>query len=327
MTDSIPTDLQLYHFVDDLEKSLSEKVDLDIDCDEIILCGVGGSAVSGDFAADCCYAESKVPIRLIKYPDLPEWADSRTLAVVSSYSGNTAETLEMYNQAKARGCRIVVITSGGVLMDAAKAAGDDMMPLPAGMHPRHAIGFMIGYTLAVIRCAGGPDLSDRIKGFIPALREYRDAVSSENGQAMAIAEGIMGTVPVICSDSYMRSVAFRWKTQVNENSKFVAFCESEPELRGHIGAWSRDPRRECTVIVLRGDIPDPAALDDDASSMHGGQRVMVVHIDGATPLENMFRAIILGDYVSVHMAEIRGIDAAEVKPVMQMKAKLRELGY
>lgn len=327
MTDSIPTGLQLYHFVDDLEKSLSEKVDLDIDCDEIILCGVGGSAVSGDFAADCCYEESKVPIRLIRYPDLPEWADSRTLAVLSSYSGNTAETLEMYRQAKARGCRIVVITSGGILMDKARAAGDDMMPLPVGMHPRHAIGYMIGYTLAVIRCAGGPDLSDRIKGFIPALREYRDSVSSENGQAMAIVEGIMGTVPVICSDSYMRSVAFRWKTQVNENSKFVAFCESEPELRGHIGAWSQDPRRECTVIVLRGDIPDPAALDDDIASMHGDQRAMVVHIDGATPLENMFRAIILGDYVSVHMAGIRGIDAAEVKPVMQMKAKLRELGY
>lgn len=81
------------------------------------------------------------------------------------------------------------------------------------------------------------------------------------------------------------------------------------------------------MIVLRGDIPDPAALDDDVASMHGDQRTMVVHIDGATPLENMFRAIILGDYVSVHMAEIRGIDAAEVRPVMQMKAKLRELGY
>ncbi len=328
MTDSIPTDRQLYHFVDDLEKSLSEKVDLDIDCDEIILCGVGGSAVSGDFAADCCYEESKVPIRLIKYPELPVWADSRTLAVVSSYSGNTAETLEMYHQAKARGCRTVVITSGGILMDEAKANGDDMMPLPVGMHPRHAIGYMIGYTLAVIRCAGGPDPSDRIKGFIPALRDYRDTVSSKNGQAMAIAKAVMGTVPVICSDSYMRSVAFRWKTQVNENSKFVAFCESEPELgRCHFRAWSQDPRKECTVIVLRGDIPGPAALDDDISLLHDGQSAMVVHIDGASPLENMFRAIILGDYVSVFMAEIRGIDAAEVKPVMQMKAKLRELGY
>ncbi len=328
MTDSIPTHLQLYHFVDDLEKSLSEKVDLDIDCDGIILCGVGGSAVSGDFAADCCYMESKVPIRLIKYPDLPAWAGPSTLAVVSSYSGNTAETLEMYRQAKARGCRTVVITSGGILMDEAKGHGDDMMPLPAGMHPRHAIGYMIGYTLAVIRCAGGPDLSGRIGEFIPALREYRDSVSSENGRAMVIAKALMGTVPVICSDSYMRSVAFRWKTQVNENSKFVAFCESEPEFgRCCGGAWAKDPRDGCTVIVLRGDVPDPAVLDSDIDLMRDSQSAMVVRIDGKTPLENMFRAIILGDYVSVFMAEIRGIDAAEVKPVMQVKAKLRELGY
>ncbi len=328
MTDSIPTGLQLYHFVDDLERSLSEKVDFDIDCDEIILCGVGGSAVSGDFAADCCYDESKVPIRLIKYPDLPEWVDSRTLAVVSSYSGNTAETLEMYHQAKARGCRIVVITSGGVLMSEARDSGDDMMPLPVGMHPRHAIGYMIGYTLAVIRCAGGPDLSDRIRRFIPSLREYRDAVSSPEGQATAIAKEFMGSVPIICSDSYMRSVAFRWKTQVNENSKFVAFCESEPEFGAcHADAWSDAPRRECIVAVLRGDIPEPAPLDALVGSMHPEQKVMVIPIDGATPLENMFRAIILGDYVSVFMAEIRGIDAAEVRPVMQMKAKLHKLGY
>lgn len=327
MTDSIPTDLQLYHFVDDLEKSLSKKIKLDIDCDKIILCGVGGSAVSGDFVADCCYEGSKVPIRLVRYPYLPEWTDSRTLAVVSSYSGNTVETLEMYNQAKARGCRIVVITSGGILMDAAIAAGDDTMRLPVGMHPRHAIGYMIGYTLAVIRCAGGPDLSDRIKDFIPALRDYRDTVSSENGQAMKIAKDIIGTVPVMCSDSYMRSVAFRWKTQINENSKFVAFCESEPEFRGNIDAWSQDPHEECTVIVLRGNIPDVVALDEDVLSMHGDQKIIVIHIDGATPLESMFRAIILGDYVSVCMAKIRGIDAAEVKPVIQLKAKLHNLGY
>ena len=94
---------QLYHFVDDLEKSLSYDPREVFDCDSILLCGVGGSAVSGDFAADCCYAESSKFLCLMKYPELPSWVGPRTLAIVSSYSGNTAETMHMYHQAKARG--------------------------------------------------------------------------------------------------------------------------------------------------------------------------------------------------------------------------------
>ena len=116
----ISTRDQLFHFTDDLEASLDYDPGETFDCDNIILCGVGGSAVSGDFAADCCFTESLVPIRLSKYPDLPSWVGPRTLAVVSSYSGNTAETMEMYRQAKTRGSTVVAVTSGvaGLLLSA-----------------------------------------------------------------------------------------------------------------------------------------------------------------------------------------------------------------
>ena len=169
MTPSIPTDVQLFNFVDDLEASLGFDPGSRYDCDNIILCGVGGSAVSSDFATDCCLVDSVKPIRLIKYPDLPSWASDRTLAVISSYSGNTAETLEMYRQAKSKGCAVVAITSGGALKEEAVRGGDELVMLPEGMHPRHAIGYMIGYTLAVIHAAGGPDLSDAIRGFTSSV--------------------------------------------------------------------------------------------------------------------------------------------------------------
>ena len=158
----IPLKDQLHGFIDDLERSLRFRLDSTIDCDNIILCGVGGSAVSGDFAADCCYSESTKPIILVKYPDLPEWVGSRTLAVISSYSGNTAETLHMHDQAKARGCTIVNVTSGGKLKGIAEESGEMLITLPCDMQPRHAVGYMIGYTLEVIRSAGGPDFTERI---------------------------------------------------------------------------------------------------------------------------------------------------------------------
>ena len=331
---SISTRDQLFHFTDDLEASLDYDPGETFDCDNIILCGVGGSAVSGDFAADCCFTESVKPIRLSKYPDLPRWVGSRTLAIVSSYSGNTVETMEMYRQAKERGCIVVVVTSGGLLRVAAEGAGDKLVLLPEGMHPRHAIGFMIGYTLAVIHAAGGPDLSGRIKEFIPALKLFRDEVALPSGcLARQLAADLAGKVPVICSDSSMRSVAFRWKTQINENSKFVAFCDSVPSFnRGSLATWCETIRDNYLLILLVGTddsmCNNTSYLEAAASTLRESEApVKVIRLGGDSTLENMFRAIILGDYMSIYMAERRGVDAAEVRPVMQMKAKLSNLGY
>ena len=325
---------QLFHFTDDLEASLDYDPGVTFDCDNIILCGVGGSAVSGDFAADCCFSESVKPIRLSKYPDLPKWVGPRTLAVVSSYSGNTAETMEMYRQAKERGCIIVAVTSGGLLKNVAEGAGDKLVLLPEGMHPRHAIGFMIGYTLAVIRAAGGPDLSDGIKEFIPALRLFRDQHALPPGcLARQLAADLAGKVPVVCSDSSMGSVAFRWKTQINENSKFVAFCDSVPSFsRGSLATWCETICDNYMLILLVGTddsmCNSTAYLEAASSTLSESEApVKVIRLGGESTLENMFRAIILGDYMSIYMAERRGIDAAEVRPVMQMKAKLSNLGY
>ncbi len=323
----IPLKEQLHGFVDDLERSMHFKLDTEIDCDSIILCGVGGSAVSGDFAADCCYCESVKPIVLVKYPELPEWVDGRTLAVISSYSGNTAETLYMREQAVARGCTIVNVTSGGKLKEVAEQNGEMLITLPRDMQPRHAVGYMIGYTLEVIRVAGGPDLTDRILGFIPSLRTYRDSNALGEGcQAKVLAETLMDHVPVVCSDACMRSVAYRWKTQFNENAKYVAFCDSEPGFGlESLDLWVGGAGGSCIPVLLIGcDGPEGSNTLEDAVERLDGSGIpyVAVRLGGRSDLENMFRAIILGDYVSMYMAHIRGIDPAEVRPVMQLKAKL-----
>lgn len=324
---SLTVSEQLFHFVDDLERSLDFRPGVEFDCDDIVLCGVGGSAVSGDIAADCCYTRCRKRIHLMKYPDLPAWVGPRTLAVVSSYSGNTAETLSMYEQARASGCQIVTVTSGGKLGDLAEKNGDIMVPLPTEMQPRHAIGYMIGYTLAVIQAAGGPDLSDEIREFIPRLREYRDSETLTDGcTAMQLASAYAGNVPVICSDSSMKSVSFRWKTQINENSKFVAFCDSLP---GPLCMGiSRGSCRDNFIITFLIGCDDDMSmstdvLEDACRALESkGMVHKAVRLGGSSTMENMFRAVILGDYVSMYMAQARGIDPAEVRPVMQMKAKL-----
>lgn len=273
---------------------------------------------------DCYFESSPRLLRLVREPKIPAWAGPRTLAVVSSYSGNTAETLEMYRQAREKGCRIIAVTSGGRLHELAEENGDLEASLPKAMQPRHAIGYMIGYTMAAIRAAGAPDLSGEIRSFIPSLRRYRDENTLPEGcVARRIATLLEGHVPVVLSDQYNRSAAFRWKTQFNENSKMVAFCDSVP---GFIAcgaqSWISEGRDNYTLLVLRNH--RTAEMDEVVGKLSGSGNHLVIDLGGSSEMEGLFRAIILGDYISMYIAQSRGIDPAEVRPVMQMKAKLSQ---
>ena len=124
MSDLIPTSKQLHDFVDDLERCLNINFDKKIDCDNIVLCGMGGSAISGNVVADCCLRASNKQIVAIMNTTLPNWISKRTLVVISSYSGNTLETLESYRQVLEIGCKRVVITAGGLLEKLARKNGE-----------------------------------------------------------------------------------------------------------------------------------------------------------------------------------------------------------
>lgn len=320
----LSTSEQLHAFVDDLGRTLGTDAGCSLGCRDIILCGMGGSAITSDVVADICSSVCDKQITVVRSPLLPSWVGRGTLAVISSYSGNTAETLEMYHRAMMKGCTVVVLTSGGKLMEMAVRDGAHIMTLPEGLHPRHSIGYMIGYTLAIMKAAGCPDMSDAIRDILPSLRDYRSMLEGELSIARTLAAEYLDHVPVICSDSRMRSVVFRWKTQFNENSKYVAFCNQLPEFI-HCGAdsWAGVPDDNFSLTILRACGDDPSvdrAIDTLSDS---GAVFRVIDLGGASEMEDMFRAIMLGDYISIYMAEMRGIDSAEVKPVMLMKGRLK----
>jgi len=329
----MPTAKQLFHFTDDLEASLRYNLNCTFDCESILLCGMGGSAISSDVVAECCFIDSKKPIHVLKYPCLPAWVGPSTLTVISSYSGKTSETLEMYHQALAKNCQVIIITSGGALRQEAIQHSNRLIILPEGMHPRHAIGYMIGYTAAIVRAAGGPDMTEQIESFIPALRDYRDAISKKKsgGQAWDLAQAYRDNIPIICSDNSMRAVVLRWKTQLNENSKKVAFCAVIPELN-HCGLkayLSREhPKYLPTIIENTNDRMCRYAqtiVDTERAMTKNNIRFERVTLGGQSSIENMMRAIILGDYTSMFLAEIRGIDPSDVPAVTQLKVKLGEV--
>ena len=321
----LPTDEQLYHFVDNLEESIRFDFKSLGNVDSILMCGMGGSSISADIVLDLCFDKSRIPIRCMKYSEMPSWAGPSTLVICSSYSGNTQETISAYDQAVACGCKVVVVTAGGKLKDRAVRDSSSLILMPDNMHPRHSIGFMVGYTLAVIKSTGACDITESIASCISSLRDYRDAIMPKgDGKAWSMAEVLQKKVPIMLSDMSLRSVSFRWKTQINENAKYIAFTNQIQEFnRCALEAWNADHGSNGYLLVLSGN-SDPR-LDNVISKMDEyGCEYHVERFEGETDVENLFRAIILGDYISMYMAEIRGIDAGIVPPIVRLKQLLNE---
>lgn len=321
----IPTSEQLYHFVDDLEKTLSFSFEIEGEFDDILLCGMGGSAISSDIVSDLCFEHSRIPIRVSKYSEIPRWAGPRTLVICSTYSGNTQESVAAYEGAVAAGCKVIAITAGGLLMDLAERDGTCIIPMPTDMHPRHSIGYMIGYTLAVVQAVSGCDITDSIRECIQSLREYRDEIMpKKTGKAWRMAESLVGRVPLMLSDMSLRSVAFRWKTQFNENAKYIAFTNQSHEFNScALDVWSADECSNGYLVVLSGS--DSPELEDVMARMdERGCQYHVERFDGRSVVENKFMALILGDYISMYMAEIQGIDSGPVPPISRLKELLKE---
>lgn len=321
---TLSVDEQLFHFVDDLEKAVGYNVQIDGEFDDILMCGMGGSAISSDIVAALCYPVSNIPIRVIKYPMLPKWAGEKTLVICSSYSGNTQETISVYEKALAQRCHVIVITAGGKLRE--KSGNDDVpcIELPDNMHPRHSIGYMIGYTLAVVRAAGGPDLSNDILDCIPSLRDYRDKVCNPGaGRAWEMAQSFKDKLPIILSDELMKPIALRWKTQINENAKNVAFNNEMQEFNTcAIDAWKKVQNINCSLLILQDNTGNP---DGSIMKLHRENCLFGMEcFDSDSRTENMFRALILGDYISMYVAKMRGIGAGDVPPITFLKGLLKE---
>ena len=314
--------------VDDLEKSTSQLLRIPkMEFDNILVCGMGGSAIGGDIVADCLAPVSKVPVKVIRFPMMPNWADEHSLVVVSSYSGNTRETLEVYSQAIKKNCKVVAVTSGGQLMKECGVNNTPCVAVKTGIQPRNAVGYTVGYMFNIIATVGGPDILDDIRKCIPSLRKYVNVLKQPDGEPKKIAAHIRASVPVIYSTSNLYSVAGRWRAQCNENSKIIAFD-------GHIPDTNHNDilgfTKECGVGVK------PVLLVEDSTSKlmrdlvnatistfrNNGIKPYVVRISGKTVIERVFRAMLLGDFISLHLAFFKDIDPSDVSSIKTLKDML-----
>jgi glucose/mannose-6-phosphate isomerase len=299
----------------------------------VTFCGMGGSAVAGDLVRSVFRERLGVPVEVSRSPVLPEYCGPHTLVVCSSYSGNTAETLASFREAVRRGCRTLVVSSGGVISDEAAAAGVPVVRVPSGFQPRAALGHLGFASLGALEAVGlvppsAADVDETVALLERMLASFASDVPSVDNPAKALAERIGGRVPVIWGAEGIASVAaMRWKTQMNENAKIPAFWASMSELdHNEVVGWTAPLGERFAVIGLRhpGEDPElsprfPLSFD---IARDAGAAIEEVWSSGDSPLARLMTLIATGDATSVYVALSRDVDPTPVTVIERLKSAL-----
>jgi glucose/mannose-6-phosphate isomerase len=299
----------------------------------VTYCGMGGSAVAGDVLRSLFRARLRLPIEVNRAPELPGYCGPSTLVVTCSYSGGTSESLAAFDEALARGCRTIALTSGGALAAKAEAAGTPVVLVPGGLMPRAALGHLAFALLGALEAAGllprlGADVDEAVAEMRRLVDDLAPGVPTDRNAAKRIAGAIGDRVPVIWgAEGFAAVAADRWRTQWNENAKMPAFSAALPELdHNQVVGWSRGMGRRFAVIALRHDDehPDvavrfPLSLD---IARDAGAEAVEVRSSGRSSLARLFSLVVLGDFASTYVGLARGVDPSPIEAIARLKAAL-----
>ena len=303
----------------------------------IVVSGLGGSAIGGDLLRAYLADEIGVPIAVSRNYVLPEYVNERSLVVVSSYSGNTEETISSHRDAVKRKAKVLCITSGGSVKAFAVKKKQPVIDIPGGLPPRAALGYSFFPTLIVLSKLGFFKSKKKDIGETIALLKENAAVygdpASMNNPALSIAQSLHGKLPVVYSSvDRFDAVNVRWRGQISENAKSLAYGHVFPELdHNEIVGWEvlKDSMKKIHVVILRdnGDNPRIQLRMDITKNVirDFADGITEVRSEGKSVLTRMFSLLYLGDWVSFYLAMLNGVDPTPVKKIDFLKNELAKV--
>lgn len=305
----------------------------------VAICGMGGSGIAGDLVVGAYRERLRRPVQVLRDYYVPGWLGEDTLVVLSSYSGETEETLTAASQATERNAPCVAITSGGKLGTFYRDMGIPVIDLPPGLQPRAALLRLLVPLVVVLSRFGvipdaAADLDDARAAVGRAVAANEPAVPADANPAKNLAAGLLGTVPVFWGAELTAAVAQRFKGQINENAKTPAYWGVLPEVDhneicGFAGMGEFGPMNRLVLlrdehhhrqVIRRFDLTRELVEGDI-----GG--VLEVAGTGRTALGRVLELVTLADYASLYLGLLRGVDPGPVEAIGALKGRLADTGY
>ncbi len=296
---------------------------------KVYVAGLGGSGIGANFVAEFIRDECPIPYLVGKGYSVPHYIDENTLVILSSYSGNTEETLEAFSHMKESGAKIVVISGGGKLIAAAKEMGLDYIQVPGDWpSPRACLGYSLVQQLFVMHKLGFISTAtiDGIRSSANLLQFDQEEIQE---QAKGIAVKLNNKIPVIYTTDRMEAVAVRFRQQVNENSKMLCWHHVIPEMNhNELVGWT-DKNDDLVVIYFRNkdDYKRNQVRMDINKEIISKYTPNIIELwsKGKNLVEKAMYFVHLGDWVSWYLAELHGADALEVNVIDYLKGELAKV--
>jgi glucose/mannose-6-phosphate isomerase len=298
----------------------------------IVFAGMGGSSLTAELAKT--WPEISVPFVVSKTYTLPAFVNEDTLVIAASASGNTEETLESLTHAEERGAMIAVIAHGGRLVERAKAAGHLLAQLPDVPQPRYGVFYDYRALVEVLVAAGVSSvdniaaLESLVGPLEKAVTNWVQSVPAEQNYAKQIADQMVGKTPIIYGGPLTYPAAYKWKIDVNENAKNTAWCNALPEFNHNefIG-WSSHPvEKPFAVVDLVSSFEHPRVLKrfELIDRMLSGLRPKAINIqlEGDSIVEQLLYAVLLGDFATLYLGLLNGVNPTPVDLVEKFKKEL-----
>lgn len=297
----------------------------------VIIGGMGGSALAASLTAS--WPGVPVPYEICRNYDIPGYVSSQTLFIASSYSGNTEETVSALQAAEEKGATIAVITSGGQLEQIAAEKGYPLAKLPAGFQPRMAVFANWKALLEILDAAGITNNAAAELASKSALADdigssYKVDIATASNYPKQLALDIVGKSAVVYAGPQLAPAAYKWKISFNENAKNVAWWNQLPEFNhNEFLGWTSHPiDKPYVVIDLRSTLDHPQVQKRFVvtEKLLSGRRPapIVVTADQQTILEQLIWLVILGDFVSIYLAILNGLNPTPVDLIEKFKSEL-----
>ena len=301
------------------------------DVANIVWAGLGGSALPMVVVES--WPQTTIPFEVVRNYDIPPYVNNSTLFVASSYSGNTEETLEALSNAEQAGAQIVVVAAGGKLQDIAREKGYPLFSIPAGIQPRMATFYFVSAFVKIIEplnvahydVSELASVGEWLRG---QIADWQSTVPTKDNYAKQIALELMGKTTIMYAGPKLFPAANKWKICMNENAKNTAWANQYPELNHNefIG-WSSHPvEKPFAVVEIRSTLEHPRVQKrfEVTERLLSGMRPapIVVVPQGGTLLQQLAWSFALGDFVSIYLGILNGVDPTPVALVEKLKKEL-----
>ena len=298
----------------------------------IVVAGMGGSALAGEFAKSWLAERLPVPFEIVRGYSLPAYVGADTLVIVSSYSGNTEEALSAFAEAESKGAEIVVMTAGGKLAEQAEKMHYAHYKIPSGLQPRVAVFYGVKaladlfQELGLVEGLNG-ELSEAVDLMKASVANWGASTPTAQNVAKQLANELLGHVVVVYGGPVTGVAAQKWKIGFNETSKNLAFYYNFPEFNhNEFMGWSRKQDGNFKVIELKSDL-DHEQIEkriEISNRLLSGTMPAPIEVQaaGSTKLQQMMWTQILGDFVAVYLGILNGVDPTPVSMIEKLKGEL-----